>query len=184
MIFPENRETPPSVVIITLWGTAASALEKAILKGSPAGAVSVVGANVKSLASIETITGADVGCGVDFGVGRGVGFGVGFDFGVGLGIGVTEGFRVGVGEGRALDEALGDATGEAVGSDVSIATDDALGPAELDGAIDSGRGESAWLDAPASDSGTVGSGAGAPHAATTRTTTTIRRVRAEGIAAL
>jgi hypothetical protein len=95
MIVPLNRDAPAPVAIMMLWGIAASALTKAMEKGTSARPVSELGENWKSRASILRTTGAVVGCGVGVGVGLGVGLAVFVGSAVLVGAGV--GRRVGAG---------------------------------------------------------------------------------------
>lgn len=101
-IFPEKRTAASSVTIVTLCGIAASALENAISKDTPAGTLSESGEKAKSFASTARTTDVAVGRGVGRGVGGGVGcrVGAGVESRVGValsvGSGVTVGSRVAV----------------------------------------------------------------------------------------
>lgn len=189
MIWPEKRDDPALVAIVTLWGIAASTFENAIRNALPAGALSADGANRKLRPSIARVTGAAVGRGVGFGVGLGVGFGVGFGVCFGVGRAVGAGVGVGAGLGSGVGEALGrgDGVGPGIGSafaDGSMATVGSAWASEgawLTG--DTGSDGETPSDA-AGDPGAPEFGAAALQAVTSNPTASSRGNRAWGTAAL
>ena len=190
MILPENRDAPAPVTIERLCGINASALEKAILNGSSAEALTAAGKQRKPRASTATTTGAGVGLGV--GVGARVGAGVGFGLTVGLGVGVA--VVLGVGDAAGVEVADGAAVAVATGSVLRVGSDGE--PAEgaesvgtsvggVDALTDAVGATAGSPDRPATgDPGAAELGADPLQAATSRPTPISFGNRAGGTAAL
>ena len=186
-IWPEKRDEPAAVVIVTLWGTAWSAFENLIPNGWSAGALSDAGANWKSRASRARTTGFEVGCAVGFVVGLDVGFAVGFGVGpagrVGAAVAVGFGLAVGRDVGLAVGVAAGgDSDGAALAGGLAVAVATGLA-VTLEAAVGDGDGDSV-ATAPKDEPGPTEAGTVPAQAATKRATASSRATDKRDIAAL